>query len=72
MIWEKRNSKNLSLARNGCHTAHLPTFERIDHATLPYVRISDESYRDLLLVRVQLRELAEQLYEGAFPEGVVR
>lgn len=63
---------NLGLARDWCDIADLAAFEGIDNAAFANVWVSNESDGYLLLVRVQLRELAEKLNEGALPEGVVR
>lgn len=62
----------LRLPRHRRNLTHLPTLQRINHTTLPHVRISHEPDRDLFLITMELRELAEELDEGAFAEGVVR
>lgn len=62
---------NLRLPRHRRNLTHLPTLQRINHTTLPDIRIPDKSNTDLFLVGVELRELAEELDEGAFAEGVV-
>ena len=67
-----RNGAHLSLARYGSNLAHFAAFQCVNDATLSDVRISYEANRDLLPIRVQLRELAEELDERAFAEGVIR
>lgn len=62
----------LRLPRHRRDLTHLPTLQRINHTTLPHVRISHKAHRDLFLITMELRELAEELDEGAFAEGVIR
>lgn len=62
---------NLSLAGYGSDTANLAAFESIDNATLPDVRVSDETDGDLLLIRMQLGKLAKELDEGALAKRVI-
>ena len=62
---------HLRLAGDGRDRAHLARLERVDHRALADVRVADEADGDLLLVGVQLGELAEELDERAFAEGVV-
>lgn len=48
--------------------AYFFLFECVDDAGFTSVRVADESDRDLFLVRVQHRELTEELDEGSFTE----
>ena len=59
---------DLGLAGDGSDIADLASFEGIDDARLADVGVSDEADGDLLLVRVQLRKLAEKLDERALDE----
>ena len=62
---------DLRLAGYGRHAANLATLERVDDAGLADVGVADKADGDLLLVGVQLGELAEELDEGALAKGVV-
>ena len=61
---------HLGLAGYGRHIAHLLLAQSVDHRTLARVRVADEAHADLLLVLVQLAELAQQLDESALAERV--
>jgi hypothetical protein len=63
---------DLGFARHGCDATDLATFEGIDYTAFTNVGVSYKSYGDLLLVRVQLGELAKELNEGALSKRVVR
>ena len=63
---------DLGLAGDGRDVADLARLEGVDDARLANVRVPDEADGNLLPVRVQLRELAEELDERAFAEGVIR
>ena len=70
--WDSnRNKTHLSLARDWGDVADLAAFDGVNDTALSDIRVSDETDRDLLLVGVQLGELAEELDEGALAKGVV-
>lgn len=54
------------------HSADLAAFDGINDTALADIRVSNQSDRYLLLVRMQLRELAEELNKGALAKRVVR
>lgn len=54
--------------RDRSHCAYFFLFECVDDAGFTSVGVADESDRDLFLVRVEHRELTEQLDEGSFTE----
>ena len=62
----------LGLAGNWRNRADLAALERVDHRALSDVRVSHKTDRYLLLVRMQLGELAQKLDKSAFAERVVR
>ena len=62
---------DLSLSWDGRDRADLLLLERVDDRRLADVRVADEAHRDLLLVRVEDRELTEELDERTLPERVV-
>lgn len=71
-VRELGGGTDLGLAGHGGDGADLAALERVDHAALADVRVADEPDGDLLLVGVQLGELAQQLDERTLAEGVVR
>ncbi len=62
---------DFGFSRNRCNVANLLLFESVDDATFPNVWISNETDRNLFLVRVEDRELSKKLNEGTFSERVV-
>jgi hypothetical protein len=62
---------DLGLSRDGRDRADLLFLERVDDGRLADVRVANEANRNLLLVRVEDRELAEELDERALAERVV-
>lgn len=63
---------NLGFAWHRCDAANLAAFEGIDYTALSDIGVSYKSYRDLLFVRVKLRELAKELDERPLSKGVIR
>mmetsp|Transcript_7823 Transcript_7823/g.22215 ORF Transcript_7823/g.22215 Transcript_7823/m.22215 type:complete len:461 (+) Transcript_7823:951-2333(+) len=59
---------DLGLAWDRCDVAHLLGPQSVDDGRLARVRVADQAYADLLLLRVQQRKLAKQLDERAFAE----
>lgn len=62
---------DLGLSGNGSDGADLLLFEGIDDGGLSDIGVPDETDRDLFLIRVEDRELAEKLDERSFTERVV-
>lgn len=50
---------HLGLARDGCNLAHFLLAQGVDDRRFTCVRVSDETDRDLLAVRMQCRELTQ-------------
>lgn len=67
----KERATDLGLSWDRGDSADLLLLERVDDAALADVGIADEADRDLLLVRVEHRELAEELDQRALAERVV-
>jgi hypothetical protein len=61
----------LGFTGNRSDGADLLLLERVDDTTLPDVRIPDQTDRDLLLVRMEDRELSQELDQGSLSERVV-
>ena len=62
---------DLGLSGDRGRLAHGLLLERVDDGRLADVRVPDEADRDLLLVREERRELAQELDEGSLSERVV-
>jgi hypothetical protein len=62
---------DLGLSRDRSGLANGLLLERVDDRRLADVGVTDETDRDLLLVRVEGRELTEELDEGTLSERVV-
>ena len=62
---------HLRLARHRSDVADLAAFQRVDYTALSYIRITNKTDGNLLLVRMELRELSKELNEGAFAKRVV-
>ena len=61
----------LGFTGNGSDGADLFLLERVDDTTLPDVGVPDQPDRDLLLVRVEDRELTQELDQGSLSERIV-
>lgn len=62
---------HLGFTRNRRNGADLLLLEGIDDTTLPDVGVPDQTDRDLLLVRMEDRELSQKLDQRSFSERVV-
>jgi hypothetical protein len=62
---------DFGLSGNRRDGADLLLFQSVDDTALADIGITNETNRDLLFVRVQDRELPEQLNEGTFTKRVV-
>lgn len=70
-LHERNVLPHLGLAGDWSHCADLLGTEGVDDGRLSGIRVTDQSNGDLLALRVEGRELAEQLDERSFTEGVV-
>ena len=62
---------HLRLTRHRSDIADLAAFQRVDYTALSYIRITNKTDGNLLLVRMELRELSKELDEGAFAKRAV-
>lgn len=62
---------NFCFTWDGCDAANLATFKCVDDAAFTHIGIPDEPNRYLLLVGMQLCELAKELDQRTFSKGVV-
>jgi hypothetical protein len=64
-------STYLGFTGNRCDSADFLLLQRVDDTTLSDVGVSDQTDRDLLLIRVKDRELTQKLDQGTLSERVV-
>jgi hypothetical protein len=57
---------------NRCTLANFFLFQGVDNGRFSYIRISNETNTDMLLVFVQIIELSQQINQRSFSEGIVQ
>uniref|UniRef100_A0A182FLJ1 Uncharacterized protein n=1 Tax=Anopheles albimanus TaxID=7167 RepID=A0A182FLJ1_ANOAL len=67
-LHERNVLPDLRFACDRCHLAHLLATQRIDNGRFADVRVSDETDANLLLVHVQLANLAQKIDERTLTE----